>query len=104
VPKILLVTGEASGDMHGAKLGKALCELDPNVELIGVGGQKMLEAGVCLLPNVDRVDAMGVPGIQQLFKGWKTLRMLSAYVRREQLDAIILIDSWMPLFSLTALA
>jgi lipid-A-disaccharide synthase len=79
--------------MHGAKLGKALRELDPSVELIGVGGQKMLEAGVCLLPNVDRVDAMGVPGIQQLFKGWKTLRKLSAYVRREQLDAIILIDS-----------
>ncbi|MGV7227678.1 MAG: lipid-A-disaccharide synthase [Nitrospirales bacterium] len=93
MPKILLVTGETSGDMHGAKLSKALRELDPSVELIGVGGQKMLEAGVCLLPNVDRVDAMGVPGIQQLFKGWKTLRMLSAYVRREQLDAIILIDS-----------
>jgi lipid-A-disaccharide synthase len=79
--------------MHGAKLGKALRELDPSVELIGVGGQKMLEAGVGLLPNVDRVDAMGVPGIQQLFKGWKTLRLLSVYVRREQLDAIILIDS-----------
>ena len=93
MPKILLVTGEASGDLHGAKLGKALRELDPRVELIGVGGQNMLEAGVCLLPNVERVDAMGVPGIQQLFKGWKTLRRLSAYVRREQLDAIILIDS-----------
>lgn len=53
----------------------------------------MLEAGVSLFPNVDRVDAMGVPGIQQFFKGWKTLRMLSAYVRRERLDAIILIDS-----------
>jgi lipid-A-disaccharide synthase len=79
--------------MHGAKLGIALRELHPGVELIGVGGQKMLEAGVSLLPHVDRVDAMGVPGIQQLFKGWETLRRLTSYVRSERLDAIILIDS-----------
>ncbi len=93
MPKILLVTGEASGDMHGAKLGLALRELHPGLELVGVGGQKMLEAGISLLPDVDRVDVMGVPGLQQVLKGWKTLQTLSAYVRRECLDAIILIDS-----------
>ena len=53
----------------------------------------MLEAGVRLLPHVDRVDAMGVPGIRQLLKGWKTLRMLTQYIRCEHLDAIVLIDS-----------
>lgn len=93
MPKILLVTGEASGDMHGAKLGLALRELHPGIELVGVGGQKMLEAGISLLPDVDRVDAMGVPGLQQVLKGWKTLRTLTAYVRCERLDAIVLIDS-----------
>jgi len=93
VPKILLVTGEASGDLHGANLARALRQLHPGVELIGVGGQKMLEAGVSLLPHVNRVDAMGVPGIRQLIKGWKTLRTLAQYIRREPLDAIILIDS-----------
>ena len=93
MPKILLVTGEASGDLHGAKLGLALRQLEPGVELIGVGGQKMLDAGVKLLPHLDRVDAMGVPGLQQLLKGWKTLRRLRSYVRAEHLDAIILIDS-----------
>jgi len=93
VPKILLVTGEASGDLHGANLARALRQLHPGAELIGVGGQKMLEAGVRLLPHVDRVDAMGVPGIRQLVKGWKTLRTLTKYIRREPLDAIVLIDS-----------
>ena len=93
MPKILLVTGEASGDLHGANLGLALKTLHPGIELIGVGGQKMLEAGVTLLPQVDRVDAVGVPGFQQLFKAWKTLRRLTSYVRQERLDAIILIDS-----------
>jgi lipid-A-disaccharide synthase len=93
MPKIFLVTGEASGDIHGAHLALALRELNPAIELIGVGGSRMSAAGVSLLPNVDRVDAMGVPGIRQLMKGWKTLRTLSRYVQQERFDAIVLIDS-----------
>ncbi len=93
MPKIFLVTGEASGDIHGAHLALALRELNPAVELIGVGGNRMLAAGVSLLPHVKRVDAMGVPGIRQLIQGWKTLRMLTHYLKRERFDAIILIDS-----------
>ncbi len=91
--QILLVTGEASGDIHGAKLALALQALDPAVDLIGVGGSKMSAAGVSLLPNIDRVDAMGVPGVRQLAKGWKTLRTLARYVQQERVDVIILIDS-----------
>jgi lipid-A-disaccharide synthase len=93
MPKIFIVTGETSGDIHGAHLALALQELHPAIELIGVGGSRMLAAGVSLLPNVDRVDAMGVPGIQQLMKGWKTLRTLSRYIQQERFDAIVLIDS-----------
>jgi len=90
---ILLVTGEASGDLHGAKLALALQELDPSIDLVGVGGARMAQAGVRLLPDIARVDAMGVPGIRQLWMGWKTLRQLSALVQRTRFDAIVLIDS-----------
>ena len=44
--KIMFSAGEASGDMHGANLAKALRELDPSVELLGMGGARMEEAGV----------------------------------------------------------
>ena len=91
--KILLVTGETSGDLHGAKLALALQELDPSIKLVGVGGGHMAEAGVRLIPDVARVDAMGVPGIGQLWVGWKTLRQLSTLVRHTRFDAIVLIDS-----------
>lgn len=93
MPKIFLVTGETSGDIHGAYLALALRELNPAVELIGVGGSRMLAAGVSLLPHVKRVDAMGVPGIRQLIHGWQTLRTLGRYLKHERFDAIILIDS-----------
>lgn len=91
--KILLVTGETSGDLHGAKLALALRELEPSIDLVGVGGQRMARAGVKLLPDVARVDAMGVPGIRQLWTGWKTLRQLSTLVKQTRFDAIVLIDS-----------
>lgn len=93
MPKIFLVTGETSGDIHGAHLALALRELNPTVELIGVGGSRMLAAGVSLLPGVKRVDAMGVPGIRQLIQGWKTLRTLARYLNHERFDVIVLIDS-----------
>ena len=53
----------------------------------------MAQAGVQLLPDIARVDAMGVPGIRQLWMGWNTLRQLSALVKRTRFDAIVLIDS-----------
>ncbi|MEQ1627345.1 MAG: hypothetical protein ABL965_08120, partial [Nitrospira sp.] len=37
MPQILIVAGEASGDLHGANLARALRELDPAVRLVGVG-------------------------------------------------------------------
>ncbi len=93
MPNILLVTGETSGDLHGAKLAVALRELEPSIDLVGVGGGHMARAGVRLLPNINRVDAMGVPGIRQVWMGWKTLRQLSALVKQTPFDAIVLIDS-----------
>ena len=91
--RIFLVSGEASGDLHGANLARALKDLDPDIELVGVGGEHMVRAGVQLVPHIDRVDAIGVPGFRQLVAGWKTLRALSAYIRTEPFDAIVLIDS-----------
>ena len=93
MPNILLVTGEASGDLHGAKLALALKELEPSIDLVGVGGVHMAQAGVRLVPDIARVDAMGVPGIRQLWNGWKTLRQLSSLVKHTRFDAIVLIDS-----------
>ncbi len=93
MPNILLVTGEESGDLHGAKLALALQELEPSIDLVGVGGGHMAQVGVRLVPDIARVDAIGIPGIRQLWKGWKTLRQLSSLVKHTRFDAIVLIDS-----------
>jgi lipid-A-disaccharide synthase len=38
MPRILIVTGEASGDLHGANLAAAIRTLRPDAEILGTGG------------------------------------------------------------------
>src|SRR5262245_26992712 len=63
MPRILIVTGEASGDLHGANLAKAIMALDPTAELVGVGGAAMRAAGVALVPGIPQLDVVGLIGI-----------------------------------------
>jgi len=93
MPRIFIVTGEASGDLHGANLAREIYHLSPHATIQGVGGQKMVEAGVQLVQGIERVDAMGLPGLKQIFRGYRTLRKLKKILRNERFDAIVLIDS-----------
>ncbi len=59
-PRILLSAGEASGDLHGAELARALRRLYPNAQLSGLAGPRMVEAGVRPLVDFDRLAVMGM--------------------------------------------
>ena len=58
--KVMIVAGEASGDLHGAYLVQAMKERMPNISFCGVGGHKMQQAGVTLLANVSDLAVMGL--------------------------------------------
>ena len=90
---IMIVTGEASGDLHGAHLAKALKQLRPDVRLIGAGGQHMYAAGVELIRGLHRVDAMGVPGPVTIGKGVANVLTLKRIFRRESLDGVVFVDN-----------
>jgi lipid-A-disaccharide synthase len=90
--RVLIITGEASGDLHGANLAKALKALAPDVSVIGVGGGRMREAGVDLVPGIPQVDVIGMvgpTGLRALARRVLTLRRL---LREEPLDLVVLID------------
>ena len=63
MPRILIITGEASGDLHGANLAKALKACDPQVSLSGIGGPAMEAAGVHLVHEMGRFDLIGMVGL-----------------------------------------
>jgi len=93
MPRILIITGETSGDLHGASLARAIRTLRPDVELLGVGGGKMKAAGVRLVWGIERLDAMGMVGLAQLRAAVCTYRTLARFLRENPLDAVVFIDN-----------
>ena len=93
MPRILIVTGEASGDLHGASLATAIRALRPDAEILGMGGAKMRAAGVMIVHGIERLDAIGVIGVAQLRAVIRTFAVLSRFLRRTPLDAVVFIDN-----------
>ncbi|MBC8344803.1 MAG: lipid-A-disaccharide synthase [Candidatus Marinimicrobia bacterium] len=58
-PIFFIVAGEASGDLHGAKLIRAIKKKSPKSRFIGHGGDKMTEAGLERMIHTDQLAFMG---------------------------------------------
>ena len=93
MPRILIVTGEASGDLHGANLAAAIRSLRPDADILGVGGDKMKAAGVSLLQGIDHLDAIGMVGLGQLRAAVSKYLTVCRFLRSNRLDAVVLIDN-----------
>lgn len=90
---IMLSAGEASGDLHGATMCRALRALDPGLRLVGMGGPRMAAAGVEILVDPTAHAAMGtseavgrVPGLYRAYK------LLVRRLRDARPTAMVLID------------
>ncbi len=71
---VLIVAGEASADLHGSNLVRAIKRLDSSISFHGIGGKHMEEAGVkILIPASD----MAVVGLTEVFS--KLLKILQAH-------------------------
>ena len=58
--RIMIVTGEASGDLHGANLVRALRELDHDLCFYGMGGPELEKNGVRILFPAEKVSVVGI--------------------------------------------
>jgi len=100
--RVLLIAGEASGDLHGSLLARALLERQPDLELHGVGGQRMAEAGVRLFLRSEDLAVVGV--MEVLAHARKVLSALrTVRARMEQLRPDLLIPIDYPDFNLRLL-
>lgn len=90
---VLIVAGEASGDLHGANLVKAMKELDEGIFFQGIGGDRMLYEGVDILAHSSR---MAVVGFTEVFSKspiiLKSYFKLRSILKRSRPDLLILID------------
>jgi len=97
--QILIVAGEASGDLHGGHLVRALKDQHPQLHFEGVGGKHMQEAGVHTLYNIDRMGGMGLfEFVNSLWHHIEIFRTLSREIAKGKYRAAILINY--PFFNL----
>src|SRR5882757_3982299 len=91
--KYYLVAGEASGDLHGANLMKALKERDPNAEFRFFGGDLMQAEGGTLVKHYADMAFMGfIEVVLNLNAILKNLKFCKHDIAAWQPDVLILID------------
>lgn len=94
--KLMLVAAEASGDVMGAGLAKAVkARLGDNVDLVGVGGPRMADEGIQSPFDIAELSILGiVDGIKAYGRVKRRVAETVAMVKAEQPDAVVLIDAW----------
>jgi lipid-A-disaccharide synthase len=93
MPRVLIITGEASGDLHGAHLAKAIASRDRSVELVGIGGPGMRAAGVRMIPGIPQLDVVGLIGLSAVRFLIHRVLAIRRVLKSESWDLVVLIDN-----------
>ncbi len=91
--KILIIAGETSGDLHGARLVEHLLEDCPGLSVYGIGGDEMKRAGVRLSYHASE---LAVVGLVEVFGRLRTImrafRSIKRSLSEDRPDLVVLID------------
>jgi len=91
--KIMIIAGEASGDLHGSNLVREMLSLDPDLYFYGIGGERLKKTGVELVANSADMAVVGLTEVlSKLGAILKVRRQLKESLRKSRPDLLILID------------
>jgi len=91
--KIMIVAGEASGDLHGSGLVREMFKMQPDLEISGIGGDRMQQQGVRLLYHINEMSVLGFWDVLKRFAFFrKVYHQLVSAMEELQPDLLILID------------
>ncbi|HOJ77379.1 MAG TPA: lipid-A-disaccharide synthase [Bacillota bacterium] len=93
--RIFISTCEYSGDMHGEALITELKKLEPELEIYGVGGSRMANAGMELILDPTKLSTIGFIEALKNFRRLKRLirEIVSEWEKRRP-DVVVWLDSW----------
>jgi lipid-A-disaccharide synthase len=90
---IMIVAGEASGDMHGAHLIDQMLKREPTLKFYGIGGKKMKAAGVELLADASEMAVVGLTEVlSKLRQILKIMATMKKSMDERRPDLVVLID------------
>lgn len=89
----MIVAGEASGDLHGARLVQALRRMDATIGFVGIGGDRLRAAGVRTAVDAASLSVVGITEVvSRLPDLWRGLRAAKEMLRTRRPDLLVLID------------
>ena len=91
--RVLIIAGEASGDGHGAGVVRELKRRVPDLDVYGVGGDGMRQAGMDLLAHISGLAFMGfVEVVRHLGVIRRLESTLARALQERRPDVVVLID------------
>ena len=92
-PEIMIVAGEASGDLHGANLVRAMKKDNPDLKFYGMGGVELQNAGVDILFDAQKVAVVGIVEVfAHLYDIWQAQKILRNALVKRNPGLLIVID------------
>ena len=90
---IFIITGEASGEMHGAELIKSIKKKRNDITFSGIGGELLNEENVNLIHNYSEINFIGFSSIIGNYTKIKSVLNHSIeYILQTKPDILILVD------------
>lgn len=90
---ILIIAGEVSGDLIGASLLKELRAVQPNINIFGIGGDKMIEEGMNISFHINKLSFLGFAEVvKHLSFIKKVQREILKLVKMKNISTAVLID------------
>jgi lipid-A-disaccharide synthase len=91
--KVMIIAGEASGDIHGARLVKAMQALSPGLEFFGIGGSVLRQAGVRISVDNSQIAVVGISeALSKLRILLRALKIAKEDLKRIRPDLLVVID------------
>src|SRR5687767_11096744 len=91
--KVLIVAGEASGDLHAGNLIRESLQLNREIEFYGMGGQSMQAAGARLTHDLRTVSVIGLfEVLSRLPTILRTMHELGRSLQQEKPHLAVLVD------------
>jgi lipid-A-disaccharide synthase len=93
LPRVMMIAGEASGDLHGAGVVREVKKRRPDADIFGVGGERMKEAGMDIVYPISRLSFMGFVEVMKNLHVVRELEQtLESLLRSRTPDVVVLID------------
>jgi lipid-A-disaccharide synthase len=92
--RIFITVAEVSGDQHAAELVRSLRRLDPDIQIEGLGGPLMRQAGATIHQETTGKAAMSWRAAYRALEVSRLLKWTKRYFDRHPPDLLICVDSF----------